>query len=270
MNQEDKAAEPVLSSGNQEELNSHLFEYCQRLGDTSLILGQRLGEWCGHGPVLEEDIALSNIALDLIGQSRIILTYAGIVEGKGRTEDDLAFHRDERQFRNLLLAEHPNVDFAYTMARQFFLSTYMFHLYDLLKASSDETIRGFATKSWKEVAYHVRHSSDWILRLGDGTEESHRRIQAAVDDLWVFTDDIFSSDETDTILMNAGVAADPKQVEQKWTSQVDDVFLKAGITKPVSSGFMRRGSRQGKHTEHLGFILSEMQFLPRAYPDAKW
>jgi ring-1,2-phenylacetyl-CoA epoxidase subunit PaaC len=248
----------------------HLFEYCLRLGDTSLILGQRLGAWCGHGPALEEDIALSNIALDLIGQARNFLTYACQVEGKGRNEDDLAFHRDERQFRNLLMAEQPNGDFAVTIARQFFLSVYMFHLYDSLKKSVDKTISAIAEKSWKEVAYHLRHSNDWMLRLGDGTKESNTRLQEAVNGLWVFVDDLFHADETERFLLSQGIAADPEIISNKWHQQVNDVFLAAKLTIPSSEGFMRKGSREGVHTEHLGFILSEMQFLPRAYPDAKW
>lgn len=247
-----------------------IFEYCLRLGDTSLILGQRISEWCGHAPYLEEDIAMSNIALDLIGQARIIYTYAGQVEGKGRDEDTLAFHRDARQFRNLLLAEQPNGDFACTIGRQYLLSLFNFHLYSQLTKSKDDTIAAFAAKSIKEVAYHVRHSADWLLRLGDGTDESHRRMQDAIDDLWYFTADLFDADQVDDMLLKAGIAADLSQVEKAWRQDAEKIFSEAGITAPNIATPMRKGSRSGNHTEHLGYILAEMQFLPRAYPDAKW
>jgi ring-1,2-phenylacetyl-CoA epoxidase subunit PaaC len=247
-----------------------LFEYCLRLGDTSLILGQRISEWCGHAPYLEEDIAMSNIALDLIGQARIILNYAGEVEGKGRDEDTLAFHRDTRQYRNLLMAEQPNGDFAMTIGRQYLLSTFNFHLYSQLSKSKDSTIAAFAAKSLKEVAYHVRHSADWVLRLGDGTEESHGRMQNAIDDLWYFTADLFDADQVDDMLTKAGIAADLGLVEKSWRDGVAKTLNEAGLTTPGINTPMRNGSRKGNHTEHLGFILAEMQFLPRAYPDAKW
>ncbi|HKR05467.1 MAG TPA: 1,2-phenylacetyl-CoA epoxidase subunit PaaC [Bacteroidia bacterium] len=251
-------------------MNRELFEYSLRLGDTSLILGHRLSEWCGHGPILEEDIAMANLSLDLIGQARMILAYAGQVEGKGRTDDDLAYHRDARQFRNVLLAEQPNGDFAVTMTRQFFISVYNFYLYEALKKSNDKTIAAFAEKSLKEVAYHVRHSSDWMLRLGDGTEESHSRTQNAVDDLWIFIDDLFQMNEVDELLIKEGIAADLNMIREKWKTHVEDILKKATLAIPQINNFMRTGSREGKHTEHLGYILAEMQFLPRAYPDAKW
>lgn len=247
-----------------------LFEYCLRLGDTSLILGQQISEWCGHAPILEEDIAMSNISLDLIGQSRIILTYAGIVEGKGRTEDALAYLRDARQYRNLLMAEQPNGDFAMTMTRQFLISAYNFHLYSMLSKSKDETVSAFAAKSVKEVAYHLRHSADWMIRLGDGTDESHRRTQDAINDLWYFTDDMFQSDAVDELLLVAGVAADMDAVKSEWMLTINEIFAKAKLNVPQTNNSLRMGSRSGNHTEYLGYILAEMQFLPRAYPDAKW
>ncbi|MEO5570190.1 MAG: 1,2-phenylacetyl-CoA epoxidase subunit PaaC [Bacteroidia bacterium] len=247
-----------------------VFEYCLRLGDTSLILGHRLSEWCGHGPILEEDIAMSNLSLDLIGQARMILSYAGEAEGKGRTDDDLAYHRDAMQFRNVLLAELPNGDFAVTMTRHFFISVYNFYLYEALKKSKDKIIAAFAEKSLKEVAYHVRHSSDWMLRLGDGSEESHSRAQTAVDDLWIYTDDLFQMNEVDTFLIKEGIAADLNGIKEKWKTHVEDILKKATLTFPQINNFMRTGSREGKHTEYLDYILAEMQVLPRAYPDAKW
>ncbi|MFN9595632.1 MAG: 1,2-phenylacetyl-CoA epoxidase subunit PaaC [Bacteroidota bacterium] len=250
--------------------NTALFEYCLRMGDTSLILGQRLSEWCGHGPILEEDIAMSNIALDYIGQSRIIYSYAGQVEGKGRSEDELAYLRDARQYRNLLLTEQPNGDFACTLARQYLMSVYLFHLYSELTSSTDEAIRAFAQKSIKEVAYHLRHSADWMLRLGDGTEESHQRLQDAVNKLWYFVDDLFDADEVDADLLSGGIAADMKKVRASWEQDVKTLFSEATIQIPSVNSFTRVGSRKGNHTEHLGYILAEMQFLPRAYPGAKW
>lgn len=251
-------------------LNEALFEYCLRIGDTSLILGQRLSEWCGHAPILEEDIALSNISLDLIGQARIILSHAGSIEGKGRTEDDLAYLRDSRQYRNLLIVEQPNIDFAVTIARQYFVSVYNFLLYKELSSSADANIAAFASKSVKEVAYHLRHSSDWILRLGDGTAESHSRMQDAVSDLWYYVDDMFQSDAVDSFLLENKIGADINALKKSWELIVHETLTKATLTIPVTNNSLRMGSRSGNHTEHLGYILAEMQFLPRAYPDAKW
>jgi ring-1,2-phenylacetyl-CoA epoxidase subunit PaaC len=247
-----------------------LFEYCLRLGDTALILGQRISEWCGHAPILEEDIAMSNIALDHIGQARIILSYAGVVEGKGRSEDDLAYHRDAKYFRNLLLVEQTNGDFAKTITRQYLVSVFNFHLYSLLAKSTDENIAAYASKSLKEVAYHVRHSSDWVLRLGDGTTESKTRMQDAIDDLWYYVDDMFDTDEVDEMLLKEGIAADIKTVKSLWEKTVSDTFKQAGLNLPQTNNSLRMGSRKGNHTEQLGYILAEMQFLPRAYPDATW
>ena len=251
-------------------MNSSLFEYCLRMGDTSLILGQRLAEWCGHGPILEEDIAMSNISLDLVGQARTILTYAGVVEGKKRTEDDIAYQRDARQYRNVLLAEQPNGDFAMTMVRQLFISVYQYHLYIELSNSKDETLAGFAAKSLKEVTYHVRHATDWVLRLGDGTEESHERAQNAVNDLWIYTDDLFDGDEVDATLLKEKIGADLALIKTAWDKQVKQTLSESTLTFPTVNSFTRTGSRKGNHTEHLGYILAEMQFLPRAYPGTKW
>lgn len=246
-----------------------LFQYCLRLGDSSLVLGHRLSEWCGHGPILEEDIALTNIALDLIGQSRILLSHAAEVEGKGRTEDDLAYLRDVMNFRNFLLVEQPNGDFACTMARQFLYSNYCYHLYAELKNSSNSILAAFAEKSLKEITYHLRHCSEWVVRLGDGTEKSKYKIQAAFDDLWMFTSDMFAMDEVDSTLIKEGVAVDLNLVKNKWDKTVTEILAKAKLNIPQNS-FMLVGSREGKHTEHLGYLLAEMQFLPRAYPGAKW
>lgn len=250
--------------------NEALFEYCLRLGDTSLILGQRLAEWCGHGPILEEDIAMSNMSLDLIGQARLFYSFAADVEEKNRTEDNIAYERDARQFKNVLLAEQPNGDFATTMVRQLFISVYQYHLYRELSKSKNETLAGIANKSLKEVTYHVRHATDWVLRLGDGTEESHDRAQAAVNDLWIFTDDLFDGDSVDAILLKEKVGADLSLIKSAWQKQVNEVLAESTLTIPAINSFMRTGSRKGNHTEYLGYILAEMQFLPRAYPGTKW
>jgi ring-1,2-phenylacetyl-CoA epoxidase subunit PaaC len=237
---------------------NNLFEYCLRLGDSSLILAQRLGEWCGHGPILEEDIALTNICLDLLGQSRAFLTYAGQVEGKGRSEDDLAYLRGELEFRNLLLVEQKNGDFAQTILKQFLFSTYQYFLYDALKHSQDKTIAALAEKSLKEVTYHFRHSSEWVKRLGDGTEESHQKMVDAVDTLWMYTGDMFEMDMVDQALVKEGIAVDLNLIKVMWEDKVKEIFAEATLTVPENA-FMIKGSREGRHTEHLGYILAEMQ-----------
>jgi len=247
-----------------------LLEYCLRVGDTSLISGQRMSEWCGHAPILEEDIALTNIALDLIGQARMLYGYAVQVEGKSRTEDDFAYFRDSRQYRNVLLAELPNGDFAMTVARQFLLSVYNYNLYTQLCSSTDKQLAAFAAKSVKEVAYHVRHFNDWVLRLGDGTEESHQRLQEAVTELWNFVDDLFMADDVDLMLKKAKIGADLEAIRTSWETTVLKTFADAKISIPSVNNFMRSGSRKGNHTEYLGYVLAEMQSLPRSYPDAKW
>ncbi|MBK6641380.1 MAG: phenylacetate-CoA oxygenase subunit PaaC [Bacteroidetes bacterium] len=252
------------------EKNNALFEYLLRLGDTSLILGHRIAEWCGHAPILEEDIALTNISLDHIGQARLLLDYAGKIEGKGRNEDTLAYHRDARQFRNLLMAEQPNGDFGNTMVRQFLVSVYNFHLYSALSKSADAELAAIAAKSVKEVAYHVRHSSDWLIRLGDGTTESHERVQQSINDLWIYVDDFFNGDEVDALLVGQNIAPDLNAIRALWNETVQLTMVKAGLVIPQVNSAMRTGSRKGNHTEYLGYILAEMQFLPRAYPDAEW
>ncbi|PCJ87011.1 MAG: phenylacetate-CoA oxygenase subunit PaaI [Flavobacteriales bacterium] len=246
-----------------------LFRYCLRLGDTSLIAGHRLSEWCGHGPILEEDIAMTNIALDLVGQSRTMLQHAGKIEGKARTEDDFAYLRGEREFYNALLVEQPNGDFAVTLVKNFFFSVFNYFLYSELQNSKDETMAAFAAKSLKEVSYHLRHTSDWMVRLGDGTEESHSRVQKALNDLWMFTDDLFAMDETDEILIKDGSTVDLSGVKLKWQQKVKEVLEEATLKMP-QDGWMQKGSKEGKHSEHLGYLLAEMQSLPRAYPNATW
>lgn len=245
------------------------FEYLLRLGDSSLVIGHRLSEWCGHGPILEEDIALINIALDFVGNATSILCYAAMIEGKGRSEDDLAYLRNEREYRNLLLTEQPNGDYATTIARQFLYDVYTFFLYEELKNSKDETIAAIAAKSHKEITYHLRHSTQWMLRLGDGTEESHQRLQTALNDLWMFTPDLFDMDEIDALLITEGIAVDLNIVKIAWEKRVNEVIAESTLQIPATN-VKQKGSREGKHSEHLGFLLAEMQYIPRSYPDAKW
>ena len=246
-----------------------LFEYCLRLGDSSLILGHRLSEWCGHGPILEEDIALINIALDFVGRSTSILKHAAEVEGKNRSEDDLAYLRNERQFRNLLITEQPNGDFACTIVRQFLFDAYSFFLYNELTKSKDATLAGIAEKSLKEISYHLRHTSQWMLRLGDGTQESHDRAQKALDNLWRFTPEFFEMDDIDALLIKTGIAVNLTNIKLDWLNKVNEIIELSTLTIPAGN-FINTGSRQGKHTEHLGFLLAEMQHVNRSFPGCTW
>ena len=243
--------------------------YTLRRADDALILGHRLSEWCGHAPMLEEDMALSNIALDLLGQARELYTYAAKVEGKGNDEDKFAYLRDVRQYRNLLLVEQPNGDFARTIVRQFLYSAFADLYWRAMMASSDKIIASIASKSEKESAYHLRHSSEWVIRLGDGTEESHRRAQAAIDDLWAYTGELFHSDEGDKALIADGVALDPESLRAGWTKTVTAV-LRAATLKGPATTWMQKGGRSGHHSEHLGHLLSELQTLQRSFPGATW
>jgi ring-1,2-phenylacetyl-CoA epoxidase subunit PaaC len=246
-----------------------LFEYLLRLGDNCLILGHRLSEWCGHGPALEEDLALANVALDLIGQAKLWLGLAGEVDGKGRDADKLAFLRDAREFRNALLVEQKNGDFAVTMGRQLLFDTWHYLLLRELHRSTDTRIAEIADKAIKEVAYHLERSRDWVVRLGDGTEESHRRMQKAVNTLWVYTGELFEMDEVDQALLRPGVAVDLALLRQPWLEHVGATLEEATLEQP-KSGWMQRGGKRGIHTEHLGYLLAEMQSVQRAYPNATW
>ena len=246
-----------------------LFEYVLRLGDNCLILSQRLSELCGHGPVLEEDIAVANVALDLLGHARFWLSYAGEIEGEGRDEDKLAFLRDAGDFRNVLLVEQPNGDYAMTLARQFLFDAWYFHLLRGLANSVDARIAGIAEKALKEVTYHLERSTDWMLRMGDGTEESHRRMQAAVNDLWMYTGELFEMDEVDRKMVESGTGVDLANVHPLWTEHITKTFAEATLQIPESK-WMQRGGKRGLHTEKLGYLLAEMQFLQRAYPGAQW
>ena len=248
----------------------NLFEYVLRLGDDRLILGHRLSEWCGHGPILEEDIALANISLDCIGQANNFLQLAASINGNGQTADDLAYFRDTIEFRNLMLTELPNGDFACTIARQFLFDVFSFYLLTDLQESKHDELAGLAAKSLKEVRYHLRHSSEWMLRLGDGTEESHNRIQTALNDIWMYTGESFKMDDVDQQLLERGIAADLQSLKPKWKEKVSDIIKEATLILPDDSIFMVSGSRRGNHTEHFGHLLTEMQILPRSLPDAKW
>ena len=253
--------------------DEQLFDYLLRLADSDLVLAQRLGEWVGHGPVLEEDIALTNVGLDLLGQARLWFAYAGEVEarfaGGGRGEDALAFLRDGGDFRNLLLVEQPNGDYAYTMARQFYFDTWHQLVLSRLAASSDARIAEIAAKALKEVTYHVERSTDWVIRLGDGTAESHARMQAAIDDLWMYTGEMFDPDEIDTALAEDGIGCDVRTLAPAWREAVGSVLDEATLTVPGET-WMQRGGKNGVHTEHLGHMLATMQWLPRTYRGAEW
>ncbi len=246
-----------------------LFQYTLRLGDTSLIHAQRLSEWCSNGPILEEDLALTNFALDFIGRSQVLLTYAGALEGKGRTDDMLAYRRNERQYFNCLLAELPNGDFGVTMVRLLFLAAFEKELFTALQNSEDETLAALAKKTLKEVRYHLEHAADWVIRLGNGTEESHARVQKAVNELWMFTGDMFDMDETDKLLIAADIAVDLSTIKTKWDNYISGVLEAANLQQPTSS-YMQSGSKNAIHTEYLGHLLGEMQYLQLAYPYAKW
>ena len=243
--------------------------YALRLGDDALVLAQRLVEWSSRAPALEEDIALSNIALDLLGQARALLAYAGESEGAGRSDDDLAYVRPEGEFTNCLLVEQPNGDFAATMARQLFFSTYQLALYRRLVDSADETLAAVAAKAVKEVDYHRDHATGWTLRLGDGTEESHGRMQAAMDQLWPFTFELFESDGLMDQLVASGTGVDPESLRAEWVAHIESVLAEATLTRPAD-GWQPGGGRQGRHTEHLGYLLAEMQHLHRSHPGARW
>ncbi len=243
--------------------------YVLRRADDALILGHRLSEWCGHAPMMEEDMALANMGLDLLGQARELYSYAAQVEGNGNDEDKFAYLRDVRQYRNLLLLEQPNGDFARTMVRQFFYAAFADLYWRAMMNSRDETLAAIAAKSEKESAYHVRHSSEWMVRLGDGTDESHRRAQAAIDDLWAFTGEMFNADESERGLIDAGIAVDPASLRPQWLATITGVLDEATLTAPKSD-WMQQGGRDGRHSEHLGHLLSELQSMQRTFPGARW
>jgi ring-1,2-phenylacetyl-CoA epoxidase subunit PaaC len=245
------------------------FRYVLRLGDLSLILGQRLGEWVGHSPALEEDLGLANIALDLIGQARLLLSYAGEVEGRGRGEDDIAFLREHGEYLNAILAEQPNGDFGRTIVRQVLIDAFQLELYQRMTASTDERLAAIAAKSVKEVLYHLRYSSGWLVRLGDGTADSHARVQSALDCLWPYTVELFAEDDLDRMMADQGVAPRLSDVQAAWTQRIDALLAEATLQRPKDRPHSWHGKR-GQHSEHLGYMLAEMQHLQRTYPGARW
>lgn len=250
-------------------MNPSLIDYTLHLADNALIIGHRNSEWCGHGPVLEQDIAISNIALDFIGQARNFYQYAAELAGNNATEDTLAFLRDVPEFKNVLITELPNGDWAQTTLRQFLFSTYQYYFYQQLQNSSDTRLAAIAAKSLKEVTYHLRWSSEWVIRLGDGTEESKQRLLTAVDELWNFTGELFLPAAYETALMQEDIGVDLSIIREQWHQKVQEVFAEATIQIPEKS-WAQQGGKTGIHTEHLGYILAEMQFLQRAYPGAEW
>jgi ring-1,2-phenylacetyl-CoA epoxidase subunit PaaC len=250
-------------------VNAALCDYLLRLADSSLVLGHRLSEWCGHGPILEQDIALSNLALDLIGQARNGYQLAAIQLGRGQSEDDLAYLRDAQDYRNLLLVEQPNGDFGQTVLRQFLFDVYHYHCLQALVQSTDENLASIATKSLKEVTYHRKWSSEWVIRLGDGTAESHRRMQHALELLWEFTGELCMPNATDRVLSARGLVPDLEQIRPLWQQEVQAILQEATLDIPTRT-WMQKGGKEGIHTEHLGYLLAEMQFLQRAYPHCQW
>jgi ring-1,2-phenylacetyl-CoA epoxidase subunit PaaC len=250
-------------------MNEHLILYIYGIADNSLILGQRLGELCGHGPSLETDIATTNIALDLLGQVRSYYQYAAKIKGNGATEDSLAFLRIENEYRNVLLVEQPNQDFAYFMARQYLFDVFHLDLLEQLKLSKDLTLSAIAQKSIKEVKYHVRFSSDWIKRLGDGTPESHQKMQETIHELWIFTDELFHMTESDLIMAEQGIGVDVRLLKEGYYEKVSQLLKEATLEVPVVE-YYQKGGKLGIHTEHMGYLLSDLQYMQRTYPNMTW
>jgi len=246
-----------------------LYQFVLALGDDALILGQRLSQWAYKGPFLEEDIALSNISLDMFGRANLFLEYAATLKGNDVTADDLAFKRNEREFSNHILCEQPNGNFADTMVRQFFLDAFYKLFLQKLTKSKDEQLSAIAQKSIKETTYHLRHSSKWIIRLGDGTVESHAKVQSAIDNLWMFTNELFEMNEIDNEMLEQKIGVDCSKLKIEWDKIINEVLSEATLNRPEDAN-MPTGGRQGIHTEHLGHLLSDMQYLQRAYPDATW
>ncbi len=251
-------------------MEKSLFEYLLRLGDDHLVLAHRLSQWCGHAPMLEEDLALPNVALDLLGQARLLYSYAGEVEGEGRDEDQLAYLRLEKDYRNLLLLERENGDFARTMLRLYLFAAYMELYWEGMLASSDERLAAIAAKAIKETRYHVRHSAEWVIRLGDGTAESARRLATALEELSPYCAEMFETDEVTDTLSKAGVAVDPAQLKTPWQGDVAIVFREAMLAGDPPVDGHQSGGRKGRHTEAMGFLLADLQYMQRTYPGMKW
>lgn len=251
------------------EVRQLVLDYTLQLADTTFILGHRLSEWCGHGPVLEQDLAMSNIALDLIGETRSLYQYAAALQGAGRTEDELAFLRDAVEYKNPLLVEQPNGDFGDTVMRQFIFDTFHYFFLKELQKSTDHRLAAIAEKSFKESSYHIKWSSEWVIRLGDGTEESKKRMEKAIDNLWPYSGELFITTDTERALQEQGIIPDYKELQKSWDAHVAKVFEEATLKVPQQV-WMQSGGKEGRHTEHLGFILTELQYMQRAYPDLEW
>ena len=250
-------------------MNQSLYEYCLRLGDTPLILSQRIGEYCSKAPHLEEDLAITNVGLDLLGQAENFLTYAASLKEE-LTADELAFKRKEKDFRSFHLVEVPNIDFAYVLVRQFFIDVYHNLFYTSLCNSKDETIAGISKKSIKEVRYHLQRSQDWIIRLGQGTEESNHRLQVAINELWMYIDELFYDNEIDNEMTKEGIGVSNREIKNDWFNIVNNTLNDAGLSSPENIPYTLQYGKNGFHTEYMGYLLAEMQHLPLLYPDAKW
>ena len=250
-------------------MNKDLYHYILGIADNSLILGQRMGELCGHGPSLETDIACTNISLDLFGQVRSYYQYAAKVANDGRTEDDIAMLRKEREYKNVLLVEQPNTNFAFTIGRQFLFDVFHYEFLQKLQKSNDLTLAAIAKKSSKEVSYHVRFSSDWVKRLGDGTAESHQKMQEAIQELWTYTDELFHLTDNDQSMIEQGVGVDLSALKKPYYQKVSELLTEASLETPESRWF-QKGGKQGIHTEHLGFLLADLQYMQRTYPNMEW
>jgi ring-1,2-phenylacetyl-CoA epoxidase subunit PaaC len=259
-----------MSSELNDKTRATLVEYLLRLADDRLVLGHRLSEWCGHGPILEEDLALANAALDLIGQAQNFYSLAGEIEGKGRSADDFAYFRDEIDYRNCQFVELPRGDYAFTIARLFLFSAFSYLLFEELQKVEHEELAGLAARALKENAYHLRHAGQWMLRFGDGTDESHSRARKALDDLWMYTGELFEMDETDQILLENHLATNLAALRERWLTLIGDIIRQATLEKPSDDIYMQSGGRRGVHTEHLGHLLAEMQILARSHPGAEW
>lgn len=251
------------------EARAYLLTFLLRLADDHLVLGHRLSEWCGHAPMLEEDLAMPNIALDLIGQARALYQYAAEVEGQGRSEDDLAYLRQERDYLNCLLTERPNSDFAHTMLRQFWFAAFMHPFWQGMEKGTDATLAAIAAKAVKEVAYHIRHTGEWVIRLGDGTEESARRMRGAIDAVAPYVDEMFENDAVTAAISAAGIAPQPASLRAEFDRTVGQVFAEA-MLDPAKSAWQQSGGRLGRHTEAMGYLLAELQHIQRTYPGAAW
>ena len=250
-------------------MNQSLYEYCLRLGDTPLLLSQRIGEYCSKAPHLEEDLAITNVGLDLLGQAENFLTYAASLKEE-LTADELAFKRKEKDFRSFHLVEVPNIDFAYVLVRQFFIDVYHNLFYTSLCNSKDETIAGISKKSIKEVRYHLQRSQDWIIRLGQGTEESNHRLQVAINELWMYIDELFYDNEIDNEMTKEGIGVSNREIKNDWFNIVTDTLNDAGLSSPENIPYTLQYGKDGFHTEYMGYLLAEMQHLPLLYPDATW